>query len=127
MEKERDFYFGKLREIELLCQEHGQENDDLVQRLMEVLYASDEHVSVRRALDCCVLKRRSWSGCSDQCAFGCCPGILRVRTQPMYLFVMPRGVSIIILTIRWPVLVGCAFMNSSGKTWVDGGGGEEED
>lgn len=43
MEKERDFYFGKLREIELLCQEHGQENDDLVQRLMEVLYASDEH------------------------------------------------------------------------------------
>lgn len=46
VEKERDFYFGKLREIELLCQEHGQENDDLVQRLMEVLYASDEHVSV---------------------------------------------------------------------------------
>lgn len=46
MEKERDFYFGKLREIELLCQEHGQENDNLVQRLMEVLYASDEHVSV---------------------------------------------------------------------------------
>ncbi|KAB0377680.1 hypothetical protein FD755_009258, partial [Muntiacus reevesi] len=43
VEKERDFYFGKLREIELLCQEHGQENDDLVQRLMEVLYASDEH------------------------------------------------------------------------------------
>ena len=31
-----------MREIELLCQEHGQENDDLVQRLMEVLYASDE-------------------------------------------------------------------------------------
>lgn len=50
VEKERDFYFGKLREIELLCQEHGQENDDLVQRLMEVLYASEEHVSVSRAL-----------------------------------------------------------------------------
>lgn len=47
MEKERDFYFGKLREIELLCQEHGQENDDLVQRLMEVLYASEEQVSVQ--------------------------------------------------------------------------------
>lgn len=45
VEKERDFYFGKLREIELLCQEQGQESDSLVQRLMEVLYASDEHVS----------------------------------------------------------------------------------
>ncbi|NXY29142.1 MARE2 protein, partial [Pomatorhinus ruficollis] len=45
VEKERDFYFGKLREIELLCQEHGAENNDLVNRLMEVLYASDEHVS----------------------------------------------------------------------------------
>ncbi|XP_008056433.1 microtubule-associated protein RP/EB family member 2-like isoform X2 [Carlito syrichta] len=43
VEKERDFYFGKLREIELLCQQHGQENDDLLQRLMEVLYASGEH------------------------------------------------------------------------------------
>ena len=47
VEKERDFYFGKLREIELLCQEQGQENDDLVQRLREVLYASDEHVSAK--------------------------------------------------------------------------------
>lgn len=47
VEKERDFYFGKLREIELLCQEQGQESDSLVQRLMEVLYASDEHVSGR--------------------------------------------------------------------------------
>lgn len=47
VEKERDFYFGKLREIELLCQEHGQENNDLVQRLMEVLYASEDHVSPR--------------------------------------------------------------------------------
>ncbi|XP_064409721.1 microtubule-associated protein RP/EB family member 2 isoform X2 [Latimeria chalumnae] len=42
VEKERDFYFGKLREIELLCQEQGQESDNLVQRLMEVLYASEE-------------------------------------------------------------------------------------
>lgn len=43
VEKERDFYFGKLREIELLCQEHGQEGDDLVQRLMDVLYSTDDH------------------------------------------------------------------------------------
>ncbi|XP_040210098.1 microtubule-associated protein RP/EB family member 2 isoform X3 [Rana temporaria] len=43
VEKERDFYFGKLREIELLCQEHGQEGEDLVQRLMDVLYSTDDH------------------------------------------------------------------------------------
>ncbi|XP_078543456.1 microtubule-associated protein RP/EB family member 2 isoform X2 [Lissotriton helveticus] len=42
VEKERDFYFSKLREIELLCQEHGQEAEDLVQRLMEVLYAAED-------------------------------------------------------------------------------------
>ncbi|XP_069777699.1 microtubule-associated protein RP/EB family member 2 isoform X1 [Narcine bancroftii] len=45
VEKERDFYFGKLREIELICQEHGQENIDLVQRLMDVLYATDEGIA----------------------------------------------------------------------------------
>ncbi|KAG8442085.1 hypothetical protein GDO86_011032 [Hymenochirus boettgeri] len=43
VEKERDFYFGKLREIELLCQEHRQEgDDDLVQRLMDILYAAED-------------------------------------------------------------------------------------
>ncbi|XP_018124039.1 microtubule-associated protein RP/EB family member 2 isoform X1 [Xenopus laevis] len=45
VEKERDFYFGKLREIELLCQEHGQEGDDLLQRLMDILYSSEEQES----------------------------------------------------------------------------------
>lgn len=47
VEKERDYYFSKLREVELLCQEQGEENAPFVDRLMEVLYASDEQVSVR--------------------------------------------------------------------------------
>ena len=46
VEKERDYYFSKLREVELLCQEQGEENAPFVDRLMEVLYASDDQVSL---------------------------------------------------------------------------------
>ncbi|XP_061878490.1 microtubule-associated protein RP/EB family member 2 isoform X1 [Entelurus aequoreus] len=42
VEKERDYYFSKLREVELLCQEQGEDNAPFVDRLMEVLYASDD-------------------------------------------------------------------------------------
>ncbi|XP_012731554.2 microtubule-associated protein RP/EB family member 2 isoform X2 [Fundulus heteroclitus] len=42
VEKERDYYFSKLREVEMLCQDQGEENGPFVERLMEVLYASDE-------------------------------------------------------------------------------------
>ncbi|KAK4883796.1 hypothetical protein RN001_000067 [Aquatica leii] len=41
LEKERDFYFGKLRDIEVMCQE----NDDqtpLIQKILDVLYATEE-------------------------------------------------------------------------------------
>uniref|UniRef100_A0A8C9FG92 Microtubule-associated protein RP/EB family member 1 n=1 Tax=Pavo cristatus TaxID=9049 RepID=A0A8C9FG92_PAVCR len=63
VEKERDFYFGKLREIELLCQEHGGENNDLVHRLMEVLYASEEHQGFPGVLpqkEACVRKQQTF-------------------------------------------------------------------
>ena len=45
LEKERDFYFGKLREIETFCQEH--ENDeglvaqDVFKSVLAILYATD--------------------------------------------------------------------------------------
>merc|ERR1719354_1520608 len=42
MEKERDFYFGKLRNIELICQEKEGEGDPTMQRIIDILYATDE-------------------------------------------------------------------------------------
>uniref|UniRef100_UPI00398E6BF7 microtubule-associated protein RP/EB family member 3-like isoform X3 n=1 Tax=Pristiophorus japonicus TaxID=55135 RepID=UPI00398E6BF7 len=42
LEKERDFYFSKLRDIELICQEHESENSPAVQRIVEILYATED-------------------------------------------------------------------------------------
>ena len=42
LEKERDFYFGKLRNIELICQENEGENNPVLQRIVDILYATDE-------------------------------------------------------------------------------------
>jgi len=43
LEKERDFYFGKLRDIEVLCQEHENEaNAGIISKVIEVLYATEE-------------------------------------------------------------------------------------
>ncbi|XP_006792800.1 microtubule-associated protein RP/EB family member 3-like isoform X1 [Neolamprologus brichardi] len=40
LEKERDFYFGKLRDIELICQEN--ENNPVLSKIMDILYATEE-------------------------------------------------------------------------------------
>jgi RP/EB family microtubule-associated protein len=40
LEKERDFYFGKLRDIEVLCQEYEAENLPVVKKILEILYAT---------------------------------------------------------------------------------------
>jgi RP/EB family microtubule-associated protein len=42
LEKERDFYFGKLRDIEVLCQEYESENLPVVKKILEILYATAE-------------------------------------------------------------------------------------
>ncbi|XP_019747165.1 microtubule-associated protein RP/EB family member 1 isoform X1 [Hippocampus comes] len=42
IEKERDFYFGKLRNIELICQENEGQGDPALQRIVDILYAVDE-------------------------------------------------------------------------------------
>lgn len=41
LEKERDFYFGKLRDIEVLCQEHEGEVP-VIQNILNILYATED-------------------------------------------------------------------------------------
>lgn len=41
LEKERDFYFGKLRDIELICQEPESENHPILSKIMDILYATE--------------------------------------------------------------------------------------
>ncbi|KAL1501531.1 hypothetical protein ABEB36_006836 [Hypothenemus hampei] len=41
LEKERDFYFGKLRDIEVLCQE-CEDGHPLTQKILDILYATEE-------------------------------------------------------------------------------------
>ncbi|XP_031637689.1 microtubule-associated protein RP/EB family member 1 isoform X4 [Contarinia nasturtii] len=42
LEKERDFYFSKLRDIEILCQEDDEEPSPLVQKILDILYATED-------------------------------------------------------------------------------------
>ncbi|XP_053736723.1 microtubule-associated protein RP/EB family member 3-like [Synchiropus splendidus] len=42
LEKERDFYFGKLRDIELICQESEDENHPIISKIVDILYATEE-------------------------------------------------------------------------------------
>ncbi|XP_069461638.1 microtubule-associated protein RP/EB family member 3 isoform X1 [Ambystoma mexicanum] len=42
LEKERDFYFSKLRDIELICQEHESENAGVLSKIIDILYATEE-------------------------------------------------------------------------------------
>lgn len=41
LEKERDFYFSKLRDIELVCQEHESDTNPVLGKVLEVLYATE--------------------------------------------------------------------------------------
>ncbi|XP_044020916.1 microtubule-associated protein RP/EB family member 1 isoform X2 [Aphidius gifuensis] len=43
LEKERDFYFGKLRDIELICQECEDEPSPIISKILEILYATEEN------------------------------------------------------------------------------------
>jgi len=46
LEKERDFYFGKLRDIEVVCQEIEDQNAPFVKGVLDILYATEEGFAV---------------------------------------------------------------------------------
>ncbi|CEF62188.1 Eb1 [Strongyloides ratti] len=45
MEKERDFYFSKLRDLEILCQDNEATGQIEVKKILEILYATEEGFS----------------------------------------------------------------------------------
>merc|ERR1719250_217919 len=46
MEKERDFYFGKLRDIEVVVQEYSETDDVFASKILDVLYATEDGFAV---------------------------------------------------------------------------------
>jgi len=46
LEKERDFYFSKLRDIEVIAQEHESEGGELVAKTLAVLYQTEDGFAV---------------------------------------------------------------------------------
>lgn len=46
LEKERDFYFSKLRDIEILCQEAEDSETPIIQKILEILYATEVIIQI---------------------------------------------------------------------------------
>merc|ERR1719383_1239559 len=46
LEKERDFYFGKLRDVEVLCQENESVDGEVVRKVLDILYQTEDGFAV---------------------------------------------------------------------------------
>merc|ERR1719460_1554951 len=52
LEKERDFYFAKLRDVEVLCQENEGAGGDCVKKILDILYQTEDGFAVPDEEDC---------------------------------------------------------------------------
>jgi len=52
LEKERDFYFGKLRDVEVLCQDNESVGGDLVRKILDILYQTEDGFAVPDEEEC---------------------------------------------------------------------------
>jgi RP/EB family microtubule-associated protein len=59
IEKERDFYFSKLRDVEILCQMAEFKELPVVKAVIQILYASDENVDVLQIAQTAIEKTHS--------------------------------------------------------------------
>merc|ERR1719420_422482 len=46
LEKERDFYFGKLRDVEVMCQENEAEGGEIIRKVLDILYQTEDGFAV---------------------------------------------------------------------------------
>jgi RP/EB family microtubule-associated protein len=46
LEKERDFYFGKLRDVEVMCQENEAAGGDTIRKVLDILYQTEDGFAV---------------------------------------------------------------------------------
>lgn len=51
LEKERDFYFAKLRDIELICQENENGSNPVLSKIIDILYATEVNTGVKCSTD----------------------------------------------------------------------------
>lgn len=51
LEKERDFYYQKLRDVEVICQEPECESLSHTQRILEILYATEVCAFIRQYIN----------------------------------------------------------------------------
>uniref|UniRef100_A0A7C8YLE3 Calponin-homology (CH) domain-containing protein n=1 Tax=Opuntia streptacantha TaxID=393608 RepID=A0A7C8YLE3_OPUST len=65
LEKERDFYFAKLRDVEILCQNPSIEHLPVVEAIKKILYAVDDSATVIEEAQAMLLEKQNTQSSED--------------------------------------------------------------